>query len=421
MVRVQMPYGSETLAFDVPRANLVGRFAPHSVQPVADVAAEIARALAQPIGGPALRELAHGARDVVIVADDHTRLTPTDIIVPLLLDQLNAAGVTDEQIEVIIALGTHRAMTRDEIEHKFGRQVVDRVAVRNHEPFSPEALVDLGTTPGGVAVRVLRRVVDADLVIGVGTIVPHHIPGFSGGAKIIQPGVCGERTTGEVHLLSVRHEESLMGVVENQVRHEMEEIAERAGLRAILNTVLDPQGRTIGAVYGDPRMAFREGVALSRQVYGVQVPQQADIVVAGSHPCDSEFWQAHKTLYPAEMCVRPGGTIILVTPCPEGVTATHADVLDYAALDRDVIDGRVRAGEIGDITGAALSLAWANARCRATVSMVSDGITAEEKQALAFRHFASVSDALDDAFARHGADASVIVLPYAPDTLPLLA
>ena len=98
--------------------------------------------------------------------------------------------------------------------------------------------------------------------------------------------------------------------------------AAQTGLRAILNTVLDSRGSLVGATYGDPQRAFRWGAGLARQIYGVAVPALADIVVAGSSPCDSEFWQAHKTLYPAERCVRPGGTIIVVTPCPEGVAAT---------------------------------------------------------------------------------------------------
>jgi lactate racemase len=284
----------------------MGVYEPQSIEPVSDVVAELNRAMDHPIGGPRLEQLARGAQRVVIVADDNTRPTPTDQIVPLLLDRLKAAGVPDCAIQVIIALGTHRQMTEAEIAVKFGQAVTDRVSVINHNLGSADMLVDLGVTPGGVSVQVNRLVMEADLVLGVGSIVPHHIPGFSGGAKIIQPGVCGAQTTGEVHLLSVRHPYSLLGKVENQVRHEMEAIADRAGLKAILNTVLDGNQQIVGAVYGDPRLAFREGVQLSRRVYGVSVPQEADIVIAGSHPCDIEFWQAHKTLYAAELCVRQG-------------------------------------------------------------------------------------------------------------------
>lgn len=200
----------------------------------------------------------------------------------------------------------------------------------------------------------------------------------------------------------------------------MEAIAERAGLRAILNTVLNAEGGVVGAVFGEPRAAFRQGVALSRRVYGVEVPALADIVVAGSHPCDSEFWQAHKTLYSAELCVKPGGTIIIVTPCPEGVAATHPGVLEFGGKPWDEIEAGIASGAIHDLTGAALTLAWANARERASVSIVSGGITDEEARALSFAPFPTVDAALADALGRHGAEATVTVLPFAPDTLPIL-
>ena len=256
---IEIPYGDATRAFRVPADNLLGVYSPLAAPVAPDSAAEIARALAAPIEAPTLVEFARGRRSVVIVADDNTRPTPTDVIVPLLLAALNAAGVPDDAIRAVIALGTHRPMTPDEIERKFGPEVVRRVPVDNHEAFDPAALVDLGATPSGVPVFVNRTVMEADLVIGVGSIVPHHIPGYSGGAKIIQPGVCGERTTGEVHLLSVRREGSLLGVVENPVRAEMEAIAERAGLRAILNTVLDTQGRLVGPSMASPGPPFARG------------------------------------------------------------------------------------------------------------------------------------------------------------------
>jgi len=374
----------------------------------------------QPIGGPSLGDLVHDVRHLMLVADDGTRPTPTDVILPILLDALNRAGLADSAITLVIALGTHRAMTPAEIVTKFGREAVARIHIVNHEPFDPDALVDLGTTPGGVHVTVNRAVLDADLVIGIGSIVPHHIPGFSGGAKIIQPGVCGDRTTGEVHLLSVRHRRSLLGVVENRVREEMEAIAERAGLAAILNTVLNAEGRVVGAVYGDVKAAFRAGVALSRRIYGVPVPGLADIVVAGSHPCDSEFWQAHKTLYSAELCVKQGGTIIIVTPCPEGVAATHAGVLDFGGGSWEEIEAGIASGAIDDLTAGALTLAWANARERASIALVSGGISEDDARKLRFTPFRTVDEALADALARHGAGATVTVLPFAPDTLPIL-
>ncbi len=420
MTFVRIPYGQKTVGLEIPAANLLGIYVPHKGPPVDDPSAEVMRALADPINGPLLGALARDCRRVAILADDNTRLTPTQTIIPILLEGLNAAGIPDDAITVIIALGTHRKMTREEIALKFGKEVVRRVPISNHEAFDPSALVDLGATPSAVPVQVNRTVVEADLVLGVGSIVPHHIAGYSGGAKIVQPGVCGELTTGQVHLLSVRREGSLLGISENRVRHEMEIIADRVGLRAIVNTVLDSDGHMVEAVYGEPRAAFRRGVELARRVYGVPVPGLADVVIASSYPCDSEFWQAHKTLYAAELCLREGGTIILVTPCPEGVASTHPDILRFAGWPVQEIDAAIRAGEIKDITAGALALAWAHTRRRASISLVSEGITDEEARALGFAPFDCIEDALRDAFVRHGPGASVSILPYAPDTLPLL-
>ncbi len=419
-VPVTIPYGCETLTFDVPDKGLLGVFVPRKVEGKADVSRVVTNAIENPVGSPNLEEMVRGKHRVVLVADDITRPTPTHVILPHLLNALNEAGIPDAAVRIVIALGTHRAMTPAEITLKFGDETASRVPIENHDAFDPGNLVGLGVTANGVDVTVNRTVMEADAVIGIGSIVPHHIPGYSGGAKIIQPGVCGERTTGQVHLHSVRHEHSLLGVIENSVRHEMEEIAARAGLVAILNTVLNAEGRVVGAVFGDPRAAFRAGVALSRRVYGVNVPGKSDIVIAGSHPCDSEFWQAHKTLYAAELCVREGGTIVIVTPCPEGVAATHPGVLDFGGLSGDEIEEGIRSGRITDLTGAALALAWSKAREHAAISIVSDGIAPEESRALGFVPYVTVEQALQAAFARHGSDATLSVLPYAPDTLPLL-
>ncbi len=338
MLNISIPYGSEERILRLPEKNLLSVASPNPINPCADPQREVLRALENPIGVLPLRDAARGMQRVVIAADDLTRQTPVEIILPALLNELNQAGVRDEQITVLIALGTHRPMTTQEICAHFGDEVVTRVEVMNNPWQNRAEMVDLGDTPNGTPVTVSRRALEADFLIGVGSIVPHHIPGYSGGAKIVQPGLTGPATTGATHFLSTRAERSYLGQVENPVREEMEQIASRVGLKAILNVVLDPSGRLVQAFYGDFVAAHRAGVALSRQVYGVSLPGQADIVVAGSHPCDIEFWQAHKSLYPAEIVVKEGGTIIVVTPCPEGVSVTHAEMLQFTALDADQIE-----------------------------------------------------------------------------------
>jgi len=395
-VKVELPYGTGKIDVRIPEENLVGVYSPKDIRPVPDVKREVIRALANPIGSRPLRELARGARRAVIVADDNTRLTPTDRMIPVLLDEMNAAGLKDDQITVIIALGTHRFMTSEEILAKFGAEVVRRVAVKNHDYKNPAELVDLGTTPNGTHITVNREAYEADFKIGVGSIVPHHIPGYAGGAKIVQPGICGERTTAETHLLSVSAPRSYLGVTDNPVREEVNAIARRVGLNTILNTVLNRNGEVIEAFFGDVVEAFNEGVRLSQRVYATEIPEEADIVLSSSHPCDIEFWQAHKTLYPSDLAVKAGGIIIVVTP-------------------------RVSCGQLQDEVAAALAIAWAQVKERESVYIVSDGIGADDAARLGFAHYRTAQEALDAALRAKGPRARVTVLTHAPDMLPVIA
>jgi lactate racemase len=417
---VALPYGERVLQLRVPKRNLMAVVSPRAVPGCRDVFGEVRLALDLPVGMKRLCDDAKGSKRVVIAADDMTRQTPVGIIIPALLDELNRGGVSDGQVTVLVALGTHRPMTADEIERHFTPQVTRRVPVVNNPWRNPAQLVDLGTTPNGTPVHVSRLAMEADYLIGVGSIVPHHIPGYSGGAKIVQPGISGPATTGATHYLSLRAPRSYLGAVENPVRREIEQIGEKVGLRAILNTVLNPEGELVQAYFGRPGMAHRVGVRRSRQVYGVELPAHADIVVAGSHPCDIEFWQAHKSLYPADIAVKDGGTIIVVAPCPEGVTVTHREMLQYTRLESGKVDRLIQDGTIEDVVSGALALAWAKVKERVQVCLVSDGIPPEDARALGFEPFGSVDDALAAALRKQGSDAAVTVMTHAPETLPLL-
>ncbi len=419
-VRVTLPYGDETVEVRIPSGNLIGVYSPNEVKPVADVKHEIVRALDHPIGSPPLRDLVRGCSTVVILADDNTRSTPVHEILPVVLDEMNAAGIEDQQVAVVIALGTHRCMTHAEIADKFGDEVVKRVAVRNHDYRNPEALVDLGTTPNGTRVRVNREVCNADFTLGIGSIVPHHIPGFAGGATIVQPGVSGEQTTAQTHLLSVRAPRSYLGLERNPVREEMNQIARQVGMHTVFNVVLTRHGELVGAFFGDTVTAFAEGVKLARQVYAVEIPEEADIVIAGSHPCDLEFWQAHKALYPSDRVVKAGGTIVVVTPCDEGVAVTHAGILDLTRCPAGELRKKVAAHDLHDEVAAALAIAWAQVNERENVFLVSRGIDAESARELGFSRFDDVQAACDAALARHGGQARVAVLTHAPEMLPFI-
>lgn len=417
---VEIPYGRETVRVSIPAANLTGVYSPNDVPALPDVKGEILRALANPIGSLSLRDLVRGKEKIVFVADDITRDTPAEIIVPILLDECNAAGVPDGDITIVIALGTHRSMTDEEILQKFGEDAVRRVAIRNHPFRDIGAHVDLGTTKNGGPIHINREVFEADFKIGIGSIVPHHICGFSGGAKIVQPGISGEATTAYTHLLSVQAPRSYLGILDNPVREEMDEIARRIGLHTILNTVLNRQGRVAGAFFGDVTAAFRAGVEKAMEVYAVPLPGEADIVLSGSHPCDLDFWQAHKTQYPSDLAVRPGGIIIVVTPCDEGIAPMHCDITEITCHSSGGIRDMVAAGRIRDEVAAALAIAWAQVKEREVVFIVSRGISGGEAKKLGFTRFETAQAALDEALRRMGPAAKVAVLTHAPDMLPII-
>jgi nickel-dependent lactate racemase len=418
-VSVEIPYGEKALTAEVNPRNLGMVLEPQPTPACPDVSAEVRRALQQPIGVPALSELARGARRVALIADDVTRLTPAHQLLPPLLEELTAAGITDAQITLVIALGTHRPMTEAECVSKYGVEIVGRIAIENHDCHDTGSLVDLGVTAHGTPILINRTVYEADCVIGVGSILPHHICGFAAGAKIIQPGISGAETTAATHLLSVRQRSHFLGEVENEVRAEMETVADQAGLSAILNVALNGEGEVVRAVFGDQRQAFRAGAEVCRDIFACQFRTRADIVVAGAFPAEIEFWQSQKALYPADVVAKPGGTIIVVSPCPEGVAVMHPGMLEFTAWSPEEIDAGVREGRIEDGVAAALAMAWAKVRVGRQISLVSDGIPAEAARALGYVRFPTVQAALDDAVSRHGQDAKVHILPKAAETLPV--
>jgi nickel-dependent lactate racemase len=422
MADVTIPFNGKPLSFAIPDGNLAEVLSPRPSTPLADLERAIEAALAAPIGQEPLEKWVKSADRVLIVSDDNTRLTPADRIIPPLLGRLNAAGVPDERIGCIMALGTHRYMTEAEMKAKVGDTVWRRIRVFNHQWRDPDELVDLGTSSQGTPLQVNRAVAEADVVIGLGAIVPHHIPGFSGSSKIIQPGVSGARTTAETHMLSCSGGgDSFLGIADNPVRRDMDDMADRVGMRTIFNVVMDSQGGVVGVFFGDMRTAFRAGIELAKEIYGVLYHETPDIVVANSYPCDLDFWQSHKSQYPAQRIVRPGGTIIVCTPAPEGVSPVHTELLDFTAWSSMEIKAAYREGRIKNGVAAALATAWAMVREKASVITFSPGIPATDKVRLGHTHAGSIDAAVAEALRRQGPEARISVLTHAPDMLPVAA
>jgi len=418
-IKISLPYGKDEICFTIPAKNIGEIISPKDVAPAKNIDKEITKALDNPIESKKIEDLVSYKDKVLLIADDLTRKTPVHRIIPIIIQKLIKKGVRRKNIKILIALGTHRPMSKEEIVVRFGWEINKQFQIVNHSLNNTD-LFDLGKTKNGTPIKVNKLVKWADFILGIGTIIPHHICGFSGGAKIIQPGICGAETTAQTHLLSVRNTHSLLGKVENLIREEMEEIASQVRMRHIFNVILNREGRLFRAFFGDCRKAFRKGVQVAKEVYGVNFNSKVPVVIASSHPCDIDFWQAHKTLYTADRVCKEGGSIVIVTPCPEGVAQTHPEVTSYAYLSWKEIEEKVNRGEFSDYVGAALALAWAKIREHERILLVSEGIGEEEANKLGFIYHQNIESAIEDCLKHHGKESKINILTHAPETLPIL-
>jgi len=422
MSRVTLPFGGRELSLEIPSGNLIEVLSPHPAHPLENLEAEIEAALDRPLGQPPLEEWVKPKDRVLIVSDDNTRLTPAHKIIPPLLARLNRAGVADDRISCLMALGTHRYMTEEEMRAKVGAEVYGRIRVFNHLWREEKELVDLGRSSQGTPLVVNRAVREAEVIIGLGAVVPHHIPGFSGSSKIIQPGICGPGTTAETHLLSTQAGgDSFLGIEDNPVRREMDDMAELCRMRTIFNVVMSSEGGVVGLFFGELKIVFEEAVKLARRIYGVDFHHPPDIVLTNAYPCELDFWQSHKAQYPAQRMVKPGGTIIISTPAPEGVSPVHTELLEFTSWPSAEIKAAFRRGELKNGVATALAVAWAMVREKASVITFSPGIPLKDKAALGHCHAENLEEALAMAFEEQGTGAGVTVLTHAPDMLPLKA
>jgi len=420
-MRITFPY-RDLGSLDVPEENLLGVFSPSIVKVEKSEEQIIEEALSHPIGSPPLTQILKGREKVLVVVDDYTRSTPVQKILPCLIKELERAGVKKDGIQILVALGTHRPMTEEEMVEKFGPKLSKQYPILNHSWWDPSQLISLGETEKGTPILVNRMVKEVDFIVGIGQIVPHRVSGFSGGCNIVQPGICGEETTGRTHWLSAQFKgRDILGKIENPVKEEIESVAKKVGLKWIINTIQDGSGRLVAAVAGDPIHAYRIGAKRSLEVYRSELPGEADIVIADSHPYDSELWLASKGIYASELAVKKGGVVILVSPCPEGVSPSHPEVLEFGYQTFEDADLLFRQGKIHKLTAAAhLVHVGRVIKERASGIMVSKGISKEETERLGLTHASSPQEALEIAFSRMGRQARVAILQRGGEILPII-
>ena len=388
---------------------------------------ELLRGLENPLGSPPLRELVRGRKRIVILIEDNTRSTPLPELLPPFLDYLNRCGVGDDAVSLLTAPGTHRPMTEEELVAKVGRCVYGRLSIVQHDVTRPETLCCLGEIRSDECVVPLwinEKALEADLLIGTGSILPHADAGFSGGAKIVQPGICGVQTTAATHALGIFQKESSLGKVENPCRRAMDQVALRAGLAFIVNAVKSGKDDTVALVAGHPVAAHRRGAALAAEACRLSFPWPADIVIAGSKPFDIDFWQAEKALVSASSVLRRGGILILAAACPEGLVHNHPTFREWLRLSVAEIQDKVRSmlggDDIGEIIAADGAVWVARVRERGAIFLVAPGLGAADVEAVGARSFLSVQEALDLALKRIPR-ARVAVIPEGGGLLPMLA
>jgi nickel-dependent lactate racemase len=278
----------------------------------------IAAAFEQPIGSPPLRELARGARTACVVIDDLTRPTPGARLLPSVLTELNAGGIADEDITLVAGIANHRPMLGDDLVRKVGREVLSRCRISQH--LSWEGCVPVGTTTRGTPVEINAEFMAADVRVLVGSIIPHAGTGFSGGAKLLMPGIASIDAAEAFHRGPVM--QGRYDVVETEARLDAEEAARLAGVSAIVNTVPTSRMGIAGLVVGDLVAAHRAGVAIAQRVFATHAPAGADVAVLSLYPKDGEFLQHLTAFSPYKTApqpiVRPGGTIVVAVAATEG-------------------------------------------------------------------------------------------------------
>jgi len=319
-----LPWGGDEITVGLPdHWRLSGVLEPDGGSAVEEPRAAVRAALASPVGALRLSDLVSEAASVALVVDDASRPTPVDVIFPAVLEELERAGVDNERVTLVTALGVHRPMTRAEVEGRLGGPLPEGVRWENHDCDDDDVLDALGVTERGTPVLVNKLISRADVVVSIGCIEPHIIASFGGGYKNLVPGVAGRQTIAHNHTLNCTPETFNMvgqSIDRNPMRLDLEEAGGMVkGDVFIVNAILNSRQELVRVVAGDPIEAHRRGVGDSQRLYGARVPAPADVVITDSHPMDQDLRQGVKSLANTIRAVRRGGVHITLVKATEGV------------------------------------------------------------------------------------------------------
>ena len=406
--------GTGSQAVSVPEENLLGVLHMNPAAPERTGQEAVRFALENPIGLPRLSEILPKNKKIAVVTSDISRPCPSWDILPPLLAELERAGVALANVTLVFGLGSHRHQTEAEMRHLVG-DAYDRIRCVDSDCGD---CVRMGMTSRGTPVDVTRTVAEADFRICLGNVEYHYFAGYSGGAKAIMPGVSSRDAIQANHRLMVRNDACAGRLEDNSLRQDIEEAGRICGIHYIVNVVLDEHKQIISAAAGDSVAAHRALCRYLDTLYRKPIPKQADIVLVsqGGAPKDLNLYQTQKALDNAKHAVRPGGIIILIGSCKEGLGEKCFERwIREAKCSHDLID-RVQAHfELGGHKAAAIAMVLENAR----IFLVSEMDPALVRKCF-LEPYTSAQQALDDAFRILGPGATVLAMPYGGSTLPIV-
>lgn len=415
----EVKYGKRKLNFRVPDENVIATLLPKKVEPLSDFPAAVAAALQSPLGTPPLRKVVRPGDKVVIVINDITRVVNTHMFLPLLLNELNAAGVPDKDIQAVVATGCHRPQTSEEHLAILGEEGLQRIKVTDHVATDTANLVYVGETSRGNKVYINRIVAEADKVILTGEVTYHMTAGYTGGRKSVLPGVAGLDSITFNHRFML-HPSARQGIlVGNPLHEDMLEAARLVKPAFTFNVILNAERKFVKVLAGEMEAVHREGVRLVDELFAVKIGREADVVIAncGGYPKDIEFYQSQKTLDNATRAVRQGGTVILLAACPEG----HGSKVFYEHMKKFTTPDEVVAYAHKDFKmGEHKAFLTARLLCKADVILISEMPDSMVRE-LMMTPARTVDEALQMVREKYGPDYSAYVMPEGFLTVPFLA
>jgi len=424
-----VPFGRSTIAFSLPPGIDAIVIEPAKSTPLADPLADAVSAVGNPIGSQSLRYLAAGKRNVCIAVTDATRTCPDHLLVPPMVRELNAAGVVDEAITILVAVGAHRASTEEEKIEKLGADLAARFNVVDHDASDLDQLIAIGDGPSGIPFRVNRLAVEADLLLATGVVEPHQYAGYSGGGKTVAIGCAGEAIIAATHgpaMLDLPGTR-LAEITRNPFQQAVRRVAKEAGLSFVGNAVLDGDGHIVQIAYGAPEAVHDHLVEIAGPLFTAPLSYQVDIAITGvGYPKDANLYQASRAASYVQFAptpvVRPGGVIIIPAACPEGAGDGAGERRFFEAMSGlggpPAVIKRIQRD--GVLPGEQRAYIMARVLEQVTV-IVAGAHDPDLIRAAGFLATVDMASALELAVTKVGTPATAAIIPHALLTLPIVA